>query len=503
MIKNTRKTGVILSYILIIVQAVVGLLYVPLLLKFLGENEYGLYQLMGSLIAYFSIMDFGLSASVVRFYSKYLALNDKKNMENVLGVSKRIYNVMTILMVIIAFVFFLNIANIFGDSLSVYEIGESKRIFVLLIINIGITLSTNIYTSVITAHERFVFLKLLSILQVVIQPILVVALITAQPYAFSVAFVQTAINLIAGVIKIIYAKKKLKMKIKYHLYDKQLVNNLLRLSISVFVVSIVDQVFWKSNQFILGIISGTSAVALYSIAAQIYMNYMPISGTIQGIFLPHISKIVTLKRDDKELSHLFIKIGRIQFILLALVLGGFIVFGKEFISMWAGTRYVDAYYISLIILIPFTIDLIQNIGLAIMQAKDVYQDRAKIYFFVAMLNIVLAVVLGLKFGAIGCAIATGFSMFLGNGVIMNIYYAKKLDLDIKSFWINISSFMPTLFVLTIFGFGMTYLLPIDGWLLFIGEIIVFCILYSLAIWKFNLNSYEKDLIVSVLKKIRR
>ena len=86
---NQRKLGIFLSYLNIALQAVIGFLYVPILLHYIGKSEYGLYQLMGSLIAYFSIMDFGLSAAVIRFYAKYKALKDSIGMENILAISVR------------------------------------------------------------------------------------------------------------------------------------------------------------------------------------------------------------------------------------------------------------------------------------------------------------------------------------------------------------------------------------------------------------------------------
>ena len=65
---NERKIGIVISYINVILHSVVGFIYVPLLLYYIGKSEYGLYQLIGSFIAYFSIMDFGLTAAVVRFF---------------------------------------------------------------------------------------------------------------------------------------------------------------------------------------------------------------------------------------------------------------------------------------------------------------------------------------------------------------------------------------------------------------------------------------------------
>ncbi len=62
---NERKIGIVISYVNIFLHALVGFLYVPLLLFYIGSSGYGLYQLIGSFIAYFSIMDFGLTAAIV------------------------------------------------------------------------------------------------------------------------------------------------------------------------------------------------------------------------------------------------------------------------------------------------------------------------------------------------------------------------------------------------------------------------------------------------------
>lgn len=98
---NQRKLGILISYLNIVLHALIGFAYVPILLHFIGKSEYGLYQLIGSFNAYFSVMDFGLTAAVVRFYTKYKTLQDKVNMENILAITMRAYAVITL------FLFFL------------------------------------------------------------------------------------------------------------------------------------------------------------------------------------------------------------------------------------------------------------------------------------------------------------------------------------------------------------------------------------------------------------
>ena len=392
---------------------------------------------------------------------------------------------------------------IFAGSMAVSEVNEAKQIFLLLLLNIVITLSTMVFRSVINAHERFFFLKGMETIQLVMQPILVVLVLQHHPSAFSVAAVQTVLNLLLSGARVYYCFHDLHVKIHFHYWNPELFSEFKKLALSVFVVTLIDQVFWKTNQIILGIISGTVAVAVYSIASLIYMNYMALSTAISGVYLPHVTGMVARKEPIRNLSELFIQIGRWQYYLLALVATGFIIFGKQFIALWAGPGFEDSYIITLLIILPFTVDLIQNIGLAIMQAMNRYDFRARIYFVTGVLNLLLAIPLGIKFGGIGCAVATAISMIVGNGFIMNWYYAKEIHLAIDSFWKQIGkiSFVVT-GCLGVGGLINAYLWPRGNILLFGLKILGYTIMYISAIYLMAMNQTEKNKINQILMKFR-
>ena len=499
---NQRKLGIFLSYLNITLQSLLGFLYIPILLHYIGKSEYGLYQLMGSLIAYFGIMDFGLSAAVIRFYAKYLALKDRVGMENILAIALRCYGAVMGVMLIAGGAVYTMLDAAFSGSMTAGEVAEAKDIFLLLLLNIVITLSTMVFRSVINAHERFLFLKGMETVQLVLQPMLVVLLLMHHPSAFSVALVQTGLNLVLSLARVYYCFARLHVRIRYHYWSHELMVSFRRLALSVFAVTLIDQVFWKTNQIILGVISGTAAVAVYSIASMIYMNYMALSTAISGVYLPHVTGMVARKEPISSLSDLFIQIGRWQYYLLALVATGFIIFGKQFIALWAGPGFEDSYIITLLIILPFTVDLIQNIGLAIMQAMNRYDFRARIYFLTGVLNLLLAIPLGIKYGGIGCAVATGISMIVGNGFIMNWYYAKEIRLAIASFWRQIGRISLVTGVCLVIGYvANIYLLPQGGIGAFVLKAAMYTILYMVMIYAFAMNQMEREKIQAVLRKL--
>ena len=129
---NQIKKGIILSYASLAISAVFGLIQVPIYTKLMGESEYGIYGAMGSILASFSVMDVGLSATIVRFYSRYKALKDSKNMENILAICSILYSILSVLALLIGGIVYLNFNNWLGKNLSIEQIFEAKQIYIVI-----------------------------------------------------------------------------------------------------------------------------------------------------------------------------------------------------------------------------------------------------------------------------------------------------------------------------------------------------------------------------------
>ena len=74
---NQLKIGVILSYITMIAQNIIAIVYTPVMLHLLGQSEYGLYQLVYSVVSYLGLLSFGFGSAYVRFYSRFKVKKDK------------------------------------------------------------------------------------------------------------------------------------------------------------------------------------------------------------------------------------------------------------------------------------------------------------------------------------------------------------------------------------------------------------------------------------------
>ena len=496
---SARQRGVIFSYIYMAVQMIVQLIYVPLLLSTLGQSEYGLYQLVGSVMSYLVSINGVLASGVGRFYCMYKAEDDSKQMENTLAITKRIYFILAGVTALVIAVLIPIVATVYSSSFSSAEIAECGTMLVVLGVNTVVTMFNTINITTITAFEKFDFLRITQLLAVAVQPALVLGLSSVFPSAIMVCAVVLASNFVCAVLQAVYSNVFLKAKAVYHGWDSKLASSLVAFSATIVLVTIADQIFWKTDQLIVGYFYGATAVAIYAVGSQIYTAYMGVGTAVSGVFLPRVSELYHQDHDMNAISNLFSTVGRLSFLVCGAVLGCFAFAGREFVFLWAGEGYESAYWIALVVMVPFTIDIIQNVGLTVLQVMDKYLFRGLMYFTVAVINVVATIILVKNLGLVGAAYSTAVSMLLGNGLLMNYYY-KKVGINIAEFWKQIAAvFAPWAAVVAVFAVAFSaFSISCDGWLGVVLCCALFLMAYFLLEWFFGLNQQEKRMIQSYL-----
>ncbi|RGW39675.1 oligosaccharide flippase family protein, partial [Megamonas funiformis] len=98
---NQKKIGILLSYGNIIITIITNLIYTPIMLKILGQSEYGIYTLSSSLVGYFSLLYAGLSSTYMRYYFRYKKDNDKENICKLNGLFLSLFTILGIFVFVI------------------------------------------------------------------------------------------------------------------------------------------------------------------------------------------------------------------------------------------------------------------------------------------------------------------------------------------------------------------------------------------------------------------
>lgn len=499
--KNQIKTGSILSYVVIVLNMLIGLIYTPIMLRIMGQSEYGTYSLISSIIGYLTVLDLGFGNAIIIYTSRYRAKNQKEEQSKLNGMFLVIYSIIGIVAGIMGAILYANMDRMFTATMTIQELQKAKAMTIILIVNLIFTFPLSIFGSIITAYEKFIFSKVVNILRIILMPCIMLPLLYMGYRSVTMTLVTTILNLSSLVINLIYCLKVIKINFTFGKFDTKLLKEIFGYSFFIFLAIIVDKINLNIDQFILGSVIGTIEVAIYTVASQIHTIYISLSTAINGVLLPKITMLVENNESDEKISDIFIQTGRLQYIIMALITTGFIIFGQEFIRIWAGEGYEKSYWTELILMVPAIVPLIQNVGINILQAKNMHKFRTVVYFFIAIANLFISIPLARKFGSVGSAIGTSIACLLGQWIIMNIYYYKKANIDIPRFWKNIFKMSIPILIVFIPACIFNYMNPSTNIIIIGIKIIIYSILYSVLLWAFGLNDYEKSLIKKPINKI--
>lgn len=490
-----------MNYAIILLNTIVGLLYTPYMLRMMGKSEYGLYSLVASVISYLTILDLGLGNAVVRYTAKFRAEGKQREQYEMFGMFFVLYVIIGAVALLLGSALYFNVDAMFGATMTVEELYKARIMILLLVFNLAFTFPMSIFGSIITAYEHFVFPRAVSIIRILLNTGVMICLLYMGYRAVAMVVVQTVFNVATLLLNYIYCKRYLKIRIFFRRFRWGFLQEVAIYSFWIFLNVIMDKVYWSTGQFVLGAVVGTAAVAVFAVAIQLQVMYMQFSTAISQLFLPKITGMVATNDDNRSISDLFIRTGRIQYIVMALVLSGFIVFGRQFIVLWAGAGYEDAYIICLLFFFSLLIPMIQNLGITILQARNQMKFRSLLYIFIAMAALALQIVLARRYGGVGCAIAVSGALLLGQGLIMNIYYSKRQGIDIGRFWKEIfrMSVIPIAVTATfLFADRMT---EIDSWRELAVGIVLFCVIYIPLFWVLSMNKYERELLMIPMRRI--
>lgn len=498
---NQLKSGAVLSYITLALNSVIGLLYTPFLTLKLGQAEYGLYSLAVAVVGNLTVLDFGFGNAVIRYTSKLRAENRERELKEMLGMFFIIFSFVALLCVAIGAGLFLSIDSLFSYKMTAEELDKMRIIIPLLIFNLAFTFLMSVYRSVIVAYERFVFQKVLNLVRIVLNPVVMIIFLLYGYKAVTMVVLQTVFNVLTLTADWWYCRHKLHIRFVFGKFDFAFLKEVSLYSFWIFLNAIMDKIYWSMGQAVLGVYCGTKVVAVYGIAIQLQQMYMSFSTSISGLLLPRVTSMVANHADNRQVSELFVKTGRLQFTVMCFILSGFVVFGRQFINLWVGESYSLAYYICLLFFIPLLCPLIQSVGITILQAKNRMRFRSVVYVLVALLSFVASLPLSKHYGALGCAFATASALVLGQVIIMNIYYHKRIHLDIKEFWKQIFKMAVVPLAFGAVSYFVASECSMDSYADFFIAVALYSALYLPLFWFFSMNAYERELFSGIVHRI--
>lgn len=472
------------------------------MISVIGQSDFGLYTLATSLVTMVTI-DLGLSSAVTRFVSKYKAENNTEGIKKFLGITYKLFILMSFIFLMSLTVLYFNVERIF-IKLTPAELEKVKVLFSIAGLYAVFSFPFNTLDGLLISNEKFIFQKSISLLNRVLTIVLMVVALMLGYGLYSLVVVNVLSGSLMIAIKLKFINKTDKLDIDWKCFDFSLFKQILSFSLWVMVISIAQRLILNITPSVLGITSGSKEIAIFSAAMMLEGYVWTFATVLSGMFLPKVSNMIFKKNMAIiDIEKLMLKIGRIQFLLISVIVSIFIVVGKDFIVCWLGPNFEKSYYITVLLILPSLITIPQEIANTTLIALNKVKYSAYSKLVIAFLSISASYFLSLKYASLGAGIAIFIGNVIGGIFILNFIYVKVLRMNILSFFYNCQLKMILPFIIIIIsGIFLNFLIIFVSWETTILKISILFIIYIVSSYFLALNKYEKNFFVGILKRMR-
>lgn len=490
------KIGMIISYITLAVSILIYLFFTPYCLKKLGDSEYGLRSFAISISSYLSILSFGISSAYIRYRILAIQKDGEEGEKKFNGLYFLVFVIIGLVSLILGIIIvFLLKYNVIPTTK--YNDAEKEilyKLVLILVINVSLSFPLGVFSQYSTAKEKFIWTRSMILLTDILNTMLGFLVLFLGYKSIAMTLVTLIVSILIGLLNIIYALKKLKMKFNFKLKKENLtiLKDMLSFSLFVGLNLIVDELNSQADPIIIGFMLGAKYVTIFNIGRQFRFYLSTMSTAISSSFAPRIYEY-ELSGKKEKVNDLFLFVGALQLFLLFLIVGGFASCGKEFITLWLGESKIESYYVAIPIMAVAIVPLSQNISIEVQRARKKHKFRAFAYLIIAAVNVGLSILLCYFMGMMGCVIGTVVSLLVGQYICINIYNQKVIELPIKKYWVLYLRFLLPAIVSYAGAFCLDFIKTIfhSTFLLFLAKGSLFVLLYIMINFFFNKRVLKK------------
>lgn len=497
---NKRNKGIWLSYGYTVLNMIFGLFLSSYLLRMLGDTEYGVYQTVSSFVTYLIMLEFGVGTVLTRNILVYRNKGEPEKIKNIVSTLWIVSLVLSIAIAVVAIVFCLNIGNVYSNTMNAGQIRYAKKIFCIITIQLITSFYSQSISGILLGMENYTFSQMLNIIKVILRTVVLIILIWFKPYAIIIALVDVILSIMLLIITYVYVKGKYKIEFSFKYFDFAIVKESLPLCIAILIQAFVNQANNNVDKTIIGIMISVESVAIYSVAQYIYSVFSSLTSIPISMYMPKVAKDLQDGLKGRELTNALVEPCRLVVGVGGLVVFGFFAIGRQFVSIVYGSEKTEAWLYALIIMIPMFVNMTNGVIVNVLDVLNKRIVRSWILLCTTVLNIILTIIFIHLFEIIGAVIATAISTILGQIILMNLYYSKKLGIEVwhlfKESYRGLLSYMV---IFSIISFGVATIIPNDYLALAVGGTL-FLGLSSVCILLFGLNSSERQKFNMIIRR---
>lgn len=423
--KNLIK-GSFLKSLELVLQLAFSFIMTPIIVHSLGERMYGFWILIGTFIGYYGLLDLGLSTAVARYVARAVGKYDEKEINHFVNTSFVLFFILGAIGLAVTLIVCI-IGNRFVSNPG--ELALFRRVIIILGINMSLRFPFKVFGGLLNAYLRYDLITYSALSRLIISNILVFYLIKTGHGILALAVVTFLCSILEEAMNFIFSRQVFpQLKINYSFFKKDMVKPLYGYSLKSFISQIADILKNRIDAFVIAAFINVGLVTYYSIGIRVIEYFYQFIRNTVNLTKPIYSQYDGMG-DHDLLKKIFLQITKLSVVVSVFIGMSIIFYGKPLIQRWMGPGFERSYYVTVILCIPWTIDLIQS------PANGVLYGISKHHYFAianpieGVLNLALSIILLRYYGIYGVALGTALPMTVFRLFIQPTFVCRVLKLS--------------------------------------------------------------------------
>jgi O-antigen/teichoic acid export membrane protein len=495
----------IINVLTLVSNALIGFFLVRFFLGQLGEAQYGVWVLIGSLFRYRGILSMGLNSSANRYIPMYRAKNNDAGVQRVISSTLFFYLFMAILCVVFSLVIYFNIGSWFAIAPELVTVAGA------LVLVVGfcfaLALPMQLSSAILAGLQRYDMINLTLLVTLLLRTILLVVLLLRGYSLLAMGLVFGISEILVRVSQFFFVKKLLpEVSISLRSVDFGLLREMVAYGTNTFLYTMGGIITLKASDLVIGIFLGTSPLSRFAVASAAVVLLSQLLQAFTRAIMPAVSDLDA--RDDqsrvKEIAFLTQK-----YSLLLIIPSGYflIAMGRQFLWVWVGEKFQNPAVIDgmgailAILAVGHCLRLAQHSNFLVLVGRGQHKMFGIFTALTAVLCVVGSVISVKVFGwgLLGIAWSNLVPMVLISGMILPIYFNRKMNISIMDNIIHVlrpalQASLPSVVLISIWK----YLAPPGSWIEIFAVVLTTIAITLISSWVFGLSKLERKRFLSIL-----
>jgi O-antigen/teichoic acid export membrane protein len=392
------------NYIGRFVNIAIWFVLTPFILNELGETTYGLWVLVGSVVAYAYLLDFGIANAVTKYVAEYWARGEGEKAQRIISTALCINLGLGFLVILLSIL----LAPWFADIFNVPPADQRMAtwLFFLAGAGVGLTIPGAMVTAVLRGLQRFDLMNLVGITATLVSAGATFLVLRLGGGVLGLALVGISVTVVVQLFSIFFIYRIApELKFGWLTLSRPHIRTLVSYSSSLFLMNLGGYLEGRSDEIVIGGFLPVSEVTPYNLARRLSTVPQTITEQFLSLILPMASEIHA-RDDSAQLRSLYLISTRITLLTcipLSMIL---IVLGSSILTAWVGAQYAAYSYLVVILVTATLIDTSQWPAGFILQGMARHSPLAIMTIASGLSNLILSILLVNRLGLMGVALGT-------------------------------------------------------------------------------------------------